>query len=92
MPGDGRYEWNGFLPVLDLPPDRFEAVEFVPFRAAIGASVAAIMVAHLLVPAAYLASAAAAGLFALLLALMHLPPAEKARPFSSPVRMTARTS
>ncbi|MCC7262466.1 MAG: MFS transporter [Candidatus Latescibacteria bacterium] len=30
------------------------------------------------VPAAYLASAAAAGLFALLLALLHLPPAEKA--------------
>ena len=39
------------LPVLDLPPDRFEAVDWVPFRAAIARSVAGMMVAHVLVPA-----------------------------------------
>jgi beta-N-acetylhexosaminidase len=39
------------LPVVDLPPDRLRQVEFVPFAAAIEASVAAIMVGHLLIPA-----------------------------------------
>jgi beta-glucosidase-like glycosyl hydrolase len=37
--------------VLDHPPDRLEAVELVPFRAAIAAGVAAIMTAHILIPA-----------------------------------------
>jgi beta-N-acetylhexosaminidase len=49
--GDTGVDSHHDLPVLDLPPDRFEAVEFVPFKAAIRESVAAIMVAHVLVPA-----------------------------------------
>jgi beta-N-acetylhexosaminidase len=49
--GDAGVDSHHALPVVDLPPDRFEAVEWVPFRAAIAADVAAIMVAHLLVPA-----------------------------------------
>ncbi|MCX6552871.1 MAG: beta-N-acetylhexosaminidase [Acidobacteria bacterium] len=49
--GEAGVDSHHDLPVVDLPPDRFEAVEFVPFRAAIAESVAAIMVAHLLVPA-----------------------------------------
>ncbi|MBP1636275.1 MAG: Beta-N-acetylglucosaminidase [Acidobacteria bacterium] len=52
-----------FAPVLDVltnpanpvlvehPPDRFRAVDFVPFRAAIAAGVAGVMTGHLLVPA-----------------------------------------
>ena len=39
------------LPVLEYPPDRLRAKEFVPFRAAIEADVASIMTAHVLVPA-----------------------------------------
>lgn len=39
------------LPVVDLPPERLRAVELVPFKAAIDAGVAAIMVGHLLVTA-----------------------------------------
>lgn len=49
--GDAGVDSHHDLPVLDLPPDRFEAVEWVPFRAAMAESVAALMVAHLLVPA-----------------------------------------
>jgi beta-N-acetylhexosaminidase len=43
---DSHYE----LPLLDHPPDRLEAVELVPFKAAIDANVAAIMTAHILIP------------------------------------------
>ena len=39
------------LPLVEHPPERLRAVEFVPFRAAIEAGVAAIMTAHVLVPA-----------------------------------------
>src|SRR4029453_11564870 len=39
------------LPLIEHPPDRLEAVELVPFRAAIAAGVASIMTAHILVPA-----------------------------------------
>jgi beta-glucosidase-like glycosyl hydrolase len=37
--------------LIEHPPDRLEAVEFVPFRAAIAADVASIMTAHILIPA-----------------------------------------
>ncbi|MFO7691632.1 MAG: beta-N-acetylhexosaminidase [Vicinamibacterales bacterium] len=49
--GDASVDSHHGLPVLDLPPDRFEAVDWVPFRAAIDKDVAAVMVAHVLVPA-----------------------------------------
>jgi beta-N-acetylhexosaminidase len=49
--GDASVDSHHDLPVLDLPPERFEAVDWVPFRAAIARSVAGIMVAHVLVPA-----------------------------------------
>ena len=49
--GDASVDSHHDLPVLDQPPDRFEAVEWVPFRTAIARSVAAVMVAHVLVPA-----------------------------------------
>ncbi|MCX6543738.1 MAG: beta-N-acetylhexosaminidase [Acidobacteria bacterium] len=49
--GDTSVDSHHDLPVVDHPPDRFEQIDFVPFRAAISAGVAAIMVAHLLVPA-----------------------------------------
>lgn len=38
------------LPIADLPPDRLERVEWVPFEAAIAAGVDAVMSGHLLVP------------------------------------------
>ena len=49
--GDTSVDSHFELPVLDHPPDRLEAVELVPFRAAIAAGVAAIMTAHILIPA-----------------------------------------
>jgi beta-N-acetylhexosaminidase len=49
--GDASVDSHHDLPVLDLPPDRFEGVDWVPFRAAFARDVAAVMVAHLLVPA-----------------------------------------
>ncbi|MCL4847589.1 MAG: beta-N-acetylhexosaminidase [Acidobacteria bacterium] len=49
--GEAAVDSHHELPVIDLPPDRFEAVEFVPFRAAIEAGVASVMTGHLLVPA-----------------------------------------
>jgi beta-N-acetylhexosaminidase len=48
--GDTRVDSHLDLPLVEHPPDRFDAIEFVPFRAAIDADVAAIMTAHLLVP------------------------------------------
>ena len=46
-PADSHHE----LPVVEHPPDRLDAVELVPFKAAIEADVAAVMTAHILVPA-----------------------------------------
>ena len=49
--GDASVDSHHDLPVIDLPPERFDQVDWVPFRAAVAHSVAAVMVAHLLVPA-----------------------------------------
>ena len=49
--GDTSADSHHELPLVEHPPDRLEAIEFQPFRAAIDADVAAIMTAHLLVPA-----------------------------------------
>ncbi|HEX7051393.1 MAG TPA: glycoside hydrolase family 3 protein [Longimicrobiales bacterium] len=53
FPGHGDTELDSHLalPVVDASRARLEAVELVPFRAAIAAGVAAIMTAHLAVPA-----------------------------------------
>jgi beta-N-acetylhexosaminidase len=48
--GDTAVDSHHELPSVEHPPDRLENVEFVPFRAAIEADVAAIMTAHILVP------------------------------------------
>jgi len=49
--GDTSTDSHLELPVLEHGPDRFEAVELVPFRAAVDAGVASIMTAHVLAPA-----------------------------------------
>jgi beta-N-acetylhexosaminidase len=49
--GDTSTDSHFELPLVEHPPDRLRAVELVPFRAAIDEGVAAIMTAHLLVPA-----------------------------------------
>jgi beta-N-acetylhexosaminidase len=49
--GDTSTDSHHELPLIEHPPDRIENVEFVPFRAAIEADVAAIMTAHILIPA-----------------------------------------
>jgi beta-N-acetylhexosaminidase len=49
--GDTGTDSHHGLPVIEHPPDRLEAVEFVPFVAAIDAGVASIMTAHILIPA-----------------------------------------
>jgi beta-N-acetylhexosaminidase len=49
--GDTGTDSHHELPIVEHPPDRLDAVEFVPFREAIAADVAAIMSAHILVPA-----------------------------------------
>ena len=49
--GDTSTDSHFELPLIEHPPDRLEAVELVPFRAAIDAGVASIMTAHILVPA-----------------------------------------
>lgn len=49
--GDTSTDSHFELPLIEHPPDRLEAVEFVPFRAAVEARVASIMTAHILVPA-----------------------------------------
>ena len=48
--GDTSADSHHELPLVEHPPDRLQAVEYVPFRAAIAAGVAAIMTAHILVP------------------------------------------
>jgi beta-N-acetylhexosaminidase len=49
--GDTSTDSHHELPLLEHPPDRLEAVELVPFKAAIAAGVASIMTAHMLIPA-----------------------------------------
>jgi beta-N-acetylhexosaminidase len=49
--GDTSVDSHFELPLVEHPPDRLEAVELVPFRAAIDAGVASIMTAHILIPA-----------------------------------------
>ena len=49
--GDTSTDSHFELPLIEHSPDRLEAVELVPFRAAIEARVACVMTAHLLVPA-----------------------------------------
>lgn len=49
--GDTTADSHDELPVIEHPPDRLAAVEYVPFRAAIASGVAGIMTAHILVPA-----------------------------------------
>jgi beta-N-acetylhexosaminidase len=49
--GDTRGDSHRSLPVLAASAERLESVELVPFRAAIGAGVRAVMTAHLAVPA-----------------------------------------
>src|SRR5207237_166441 len=48
--GDTHVDSHRALPVLDVSPQRLESVELVPFRAAIQAKVASIMIGHLSVP------------------------------------------
>jgi beta-N-acetylhexosaminidase len=49
--GDTSTDSHFELPLIEHPPDRLEAVELVPFRAAIEEQVASIMTAHILIPA-----------------------------------------
>jgi beta-glucosidase-like glycosyl hydrolase len=49
--GDTHVDSHRALPVLDVTADRLEKVELVPFRAAIEANVASIMIGHLSIPA-----------------------------------------
>jgi beta-N-acetylhexosaminidase len=49
--GDTSVDSHHELPLLDHAPDRLEAIELVPFKAAIAADVAGIMTAHILIPA-----------------------------------------
>ena len=48
--GDTSTDSHLELPLVEHPPDRLRAIEFVPFRAAIREQVAFIMTAHVLVP------------------------------------------
>ncbi len=48
--GDTSTDSHFEMPLLDHPPDRLDAVELVPFKAAIAADVASIMTAHILIP------------------------------------------
>jgi beta-N-acetylhexosaminidase len=49
--GDTTSDSHFELPLIEHGPDRLEAVELVPFKAAIAAGVASIMTAHILIPA-----------------------------------------
>jgi len=48
--GDTHVDSHRALPVLDVSPERLNRVELVPFRSAIAANVASIMIGHLSVP------------------------------------------
>src|SRR5215831_2507168 len=49
--GDTSVDSHLELPLVEHPPDRLRAIEFVPFRAAVEAQVATMMTAHVFVPA-----------------------------------------
>ena len=49
--GDTSTDSHHELPLIEHPPERLHEVELVPFRAAIEAGVAAVMTAHILIPA-----------------------------------------
>jgi beta-N-acetylhexosaminidase len=49
--GDASVDSHSEMPICEMPPDRLEAVELVPFRAAIDARVAFMLTAHVLFPA-----------------------------------------
>ena len=49
--GDTSTDSHHELPLVEHPPERLQEVELVPFKAAIEADVAAIMTAHILIPA-----------------------------------------
>jgi beta-N-acetylhexosaminidase len=49
--GDTSVDSHFELPLIEHAPDRLDAVELVPFKAAIAAGVASIMTAHILIPA-----------------------------------------
>ncbi|MQA31269.1 MAG: beta-N-acetylhexosaminidase [Luteitalea sp.] len=49
--GDTSIDSHLELPLVEHPPERLRELEFLPFRAAIEARVAAMMTAHVLVPA-----------------------------------------
>jgi beta-N-acetylhexosaminidase len=49
--GDTSTDSHFELPFVEHPPDRLDAIELVPFRAAIEADVASIMTAHIMIPA-----------------------------------------
>ncbi len=49
--GDTHIDSHRALPELDVSRERLESVELVPFRAAIAAGVASVMIGHLAVPA-----------------------------------------
>jgi beta-N-acetylhexosaminidase len=48
--GDTSTDSHLELPLVEHPPDRLHAVEYMPFRAGIAAGLATIMTAHVLVP------------------------------------------
>ena len=48
--GDTTADSHHELPLVEHPPDRLRAIEFVPFRSAIEAGVSSIMTAHVFVP------------------------------------------
>ena len=48
--GDTHVDSHRALPVIDVPRERLERVELVPFRAAIDAGVKSVMIGHLAVP------------------------------------------
>jgi beta-N-acetylhexosaminidase len=48
--GDTAVDSHRGLPVIDLPRSRFDAVEFAPFKAAIDAGAASVMISHIAVP------------------------------------------
>jgi beta-N-acetylhexosaminidase len=49
--GDTHVDSHRALPVIDVTRERLDAVELVPFRAAIAAGVKSVMIGHLAVPA-----------------------------------------
>ena len=49
--GDTAADSHHELPLIEHPSERLDAVELVPFKAAIAAGVASIMTAHILIPA-----------------------------------------